>query len=66
MYFSSASTKVIASENNYRYFFNNQRGGVYLLDGVTFAEDSGIYKNNSALIGGAIYCTKCALTTVSN
>lgn len=36
------------------------------MDSVAFYEDSSTYKNNSALIGGAIYCTKCTVQTISN
>jgi predicted outer membrane repeat protein len=39
---------------------------VYYLDSVSFNEDESTYKNNSALIGGVIYCTKCNVSTLSN
>ena len=36
------------------------------MDSVSFYENESTYKNNSALIGGTIYCTKCNITTLSN
>jgi hypothetical protein len=53
-------------QNTYSNFLSNQRGGVYQLDGVTFYEELSTYKNNSAVLGGAISCTRCKMNTLSN
>ena len=36
------------------------------MDSINFYEDTSVYKNNSALIGGVIYCTKCSMETIEN
>ena len=42
------------------------RGGVFFLSSVSFVDESSVYNNNSALLGGAISCTGCTMYTQGN
>ena len=66
MYFSSSTTKVTGNRNSYKNLFGYQRGGVYQLDGVTFRDEESTYSNCTALLGGAISCTKCIIYSLTN
>ena len=66
MYFAGTSIKIEASYNKYTNFYGSSRGGVYNFEGADFIEESSSYKNNSALLGGAMSCNKCRITTISN
>jgi hypothetical protein len=39
----------------------NYAGGVFYLDSVNFTDTTSLYSNNSAILGGAISCTKCRI-----
>ena len=61
MYFSAYTTTIICKENTYSNFIGNYVGGVFLLHQVVFYDNLSVYKNNSALYGGAIFCASCHL-----
>jgi predicted outer membrane repeat protein len=66
-YFSSSSgTYITCSDNTYKNFLNNQKGGVFNILYASFSDDSSTYSNNSAILGGAIACTGCNVTLVGN
>ena len=66
MHFSSFTTTITCKENTYSNFIGNYIGGVFLLHQVVFYDNLSIYKNNSALFGGAICCASCNIILTSN
>jgi len=56
-YFSDPWPEVSSIQNSFIYFNYAEFGGAFFLDNVMFTEDGSEYKSNSALNGGAIYCS---------
>lgn len=66
MYFSGSEIEIKSNTNVYTNFIGSSRGGVYSFEGIKFTEETSTYTNNSALLGGAISCSKCTISTLAN
>jgi len=62
-YFSGVNTTITSRSNAFENLIFNKRGGVFDLQQTTLIDEDSIYKRNSALLGGAIACWLCTVST---